>query len=395
MSEVEMKKGELGENLVYELASSSYLKYWCYPNPLDINGDNKEICDLLILFFDTAIIISVKNYAFKGNYERYTKRVIEKSTKQLFGAVRKLFDSKREVVISHPNKKTEIFNPKKYQNVFRITVSVGEEFEKYEFIDSKEGKGCVNIFNKDTFSAIINELDTIKDLVEYLKIREQLLEKNRNKISQCKEKDLLAYFLMNNREFYEELYLDFENQTKKLKNHWEKYNSNRSVFLKRLANERSYFIDDLIRVDVLKLDDGELLAAELMTLSRFERRLIANNLFEIVDKYRNKNDFLARRFMKYNGVGFLFIYYPIERPQEAINFITQKALQLYSYFHKANKIVLLAAAQNMVQWKFGLFLASEITPKIELQLIKTAKDFGWFQNEKISETYIDEYPDEF
>lgn len=392
MSKIEMNKGEFGENLVYELASRSYLKYWCYPNPHDIIGDNKEICDLLILFFDTVIIISVKNYDLKGNYSRYTKKVIEKSTKQLFGAERKLFDSTRKVFISHPYKKPEIFNPKNYKNIFRITVSIGEDFEKYSFIDNKEGKGCVNIFNKETFIAIINELDTIKDLVEYLKMREQLLERNRDKISLCKEKDLLAYYLMNNREFNEKLYSDFETQTEKLKNQWERYNSNKSVILKKLANSRSYFIDDLIKNDVLKRDDGELLAAELMTLSRFERRLIADNLFEIVDKYQDYSDFLARRFMKYNGVGFLFIYYPIEKSQEDIDTIVHKALQLYSYFHKTNKIVLLAAAQNMIQWKFGLFIASELTPEVELYLIKTAKDLGWFQNEKITETYIDEYP---
>ena len=50
-------KGEQAEELVNSLSNGAYLKYWCYPNPIDIDGDKKEICDLLILFFDTAIII--------------------------------------------------------------------------------------------------------------------------------------------------------------------------------------------------------------------------------------------------------------------------------------------------------------------------------------------------
>ena len=69
-------KGDVGEDYVNQLAYKSYLKYWCYPNPKDISGDKKEICDLLIPFRDKLIIISVKNHSFDVNYERYKKRVI-------------------------------------------------------------------------------------------------------------------------------------------------------------------------------------------------------------------------------------------------------------------------------------------------------------------------------
>lgn len=62
-----MDKGPLAEQFVYQFASLAYLKYWCYPNPIDEEGDKKEICDLLILFKDVCIIISVKNYDLKGN----------------------------------------------------------------------------------------------------------------------------------------------------------------------------------------------------------------------------------------------------------------------------------------------------------------------------------------
>lgn len=177
----------------------------------------KEICDLLILFFDTAIIISVKNYDLKGNYERFKKRVIEKSSNQLFGAERKLFQSNRPIQISHPEKGEELFNPDNYKNIYRITVSIGENFEFYEFIDNKEGKGSVTIFNKETFGIIIQELDTIKDLIEYLESREVLLLKNIGTKCYCTEKDLLAYFLMNKREFSTRLANDFEKETKSLK----------------------------------------------------------------------------------------------------------------------------------------------------------------------------------
>ena len=146
-----MNKGELAEKYVNELAYSSYLKYWCYPNPIDEEGDKKEICDLLILFRNTCIIISVKNYEFNGNYERYTRKVVEKSTNQLYGAERKLFGLNRIIKIKHPEKEIEGFNPEDYDEIFRITINAGEQFEYYSLADQKEGKGFINIFNKKTF----------------------------------------------------------------------------------------------------------------------------------------------------------------------------------------------------------------------------------------------------
>lgn len=387
------EKGTIGESFVNELVFKAYLKFWCYPNPIDLEGDKKEICDLLILFFDTIIIISVKNYNLKGNYKRFKKRVIDKSTNQLFGAERKLFNSNHSIKIQHPDKGIEIFDPKKYKWIFRITVTLGRDIDDYEFIDTKVGKGFINILNKETFSAITKELDTIKDLVEYLKLRESVFSENIGIFPQCTEKDLLAYYLMSNREFPASIRTNFVEETIKLKNKWRDYVNNRSVIFKKLADEKSYFIDELIKNDVLKIENGEILAAELMTLSRFERRLIANNLFEIVNKFQNEKDFYARRFTKYNDVGFLFIYYPIERQQVEIDILNQHATQLYSFYYKTDKIVLLAASKNFTQWKFGLYITTSLTEKQELFLKNLAEAYGWFKNENKIEKIVKEYPD--
>ena len=389
-----MNKGKIGEEIVNRLAYASYLKYWCYPNPVDLNGDKKEICDLLILFFDIAIIISVKNYNLKGNYNRFKSKVIDKSSKQLFGAERKLFHSNNVVKIAHPEKGEEIFNPNHYSDIYRITVSVGEDFENYEFIDNKEGKGIVNIFNKETFEVITSELDTIKDLVEYIKLRESLLYDNIEDTPNCSEKDLLASYLLNKREFPIGIIENFKLGTLSIKNKWQAYLNHRSVILKKLAEEKSYFIDRLVKNDVLKIPNGELLAKELMTLDRFERRRIARNLYEIVEKYEDKDDFVARRFTEYNNVGFLFIYYPIEKTQAEIDFLLEKAMELYSYFHNSEKIVLLAASKGLKQWKFSLFIANEVTPEIANYMRRIADIFGWFKDEKRIIQNESEYPDE-
>ncbi|MBG43233.1 MAG: hypothetical protein CL530_04625 [Aequorivita sp.] len=387
-------KGNVAEEYVNTLSETAYLKYWCYPNPIDISGNKKEICDLLILFFDTAIIISVKNYDLKGDYERYKRRVIEKSSKQLFGAERKLFNSQKPLDISHPEKGVETFNPIEYKNVFRITVSVGEDFENYEFVDSKEGKGSVNIFNKETFEIITEELDTIKDLVEYLKAREDLLITNSGKKCNCTEKDLLGHFLMNQRTFDENIKKDFEKATLELVGKWNEYINNRSVILKKLADENSYFIDKIVENDVLPIENGVLLAKELMSLSRFERRIMANKLFYIVKKYENQKNTLARLFLKYNHIGFLFVYYPEKKPEKEVDFIMNKAPELYAHKHNTKKIVVLGATDGLKQWKFGLYLASDLNETQKKQLDQIADKAGWFKREIKTKENIKEYPNE-
>jgi hypothetical protein len=83
------EKGAEGESLVYDLATNSFLSYWCFANPKDELGNKKEICDLLIHFNGILILVCVKNYEFKGIYSRYFRKSIEKDVRQLYGAEKK------------------------------------------------------------------------------------------------------------------------------------------------------------------------------------------------------------------------------------------------------------------------------------------------------------------
>ena len=394
-------KGVEGEQFVNELSSKAYLKYWCYPNPIDEEGDKKEICDLLIAFFETVIIISVKNYNNNGDYERYKKKVVEKSTNQLFGAERKLLKSNRNIKITHPDQREFIFNPADYKHIHRITVNVGEQFEDYELIDTKEGKGSINILNKATFDTITTELDTINDLTEYLSIRESLLLKNKGIQVHCSEKDLLAYYLMNNREFPKECFDgNFEEWTKSCKGKWNTYLSSRSVLLKKMADEKSYFIDELIKTDVLPLEHGEKLAKELMTLSRFERRNIANNLHEMLQKYQGtENDFSRRHHIADNGTLFLYVYYPFKEKSENVDAMLGHAAELYGYKYQPKRVLYLGVTDDFKQWKFGLteFKDDEFENLSKGQIEfyeKVIAETGWFSNMTMTHVENKEYPDE-
>lgn len=396
-------KGTEGEEYVNELAFNSYLDYWCYPNPKDELGDKKEICDLLIIFKETLIIISVKNYENKGNYERYKKRVIEKSTSQLYGAERKLFNSDRDIKIKHHNRGFEIFDKKAIKKVFRITVNVGEQFEFYELGDVRENKGFINIFNKDTFEKIIQELDTIPDLVNYLLERENFLNHYKEINFVSKERDLLAVYLRNIRKFPDNYYKkDIDKITVDLSNAWEDYDNHSSVLKKREQDKYSYFIDKISKNDILKIANGEMLAKELMSLTRIQRRFISKSLLTLIAKNQKNDEIeLARRYLDFSDdFGYLFIYYSskIMASQKELDLmIFDIAPSLYSYKTncKNKHIIVLAGNDYLKQWKFGLFIPPEFP--FSNEAIKyfedMIKNLGWFTDMKEFRYQENEYPD--
>ncbi len=391
-------KGDAGEDYVNQLAFKSYLRYWCYPNPIDIDGDKKEICDLLISFRDILLIMSVKNHNYDGDYEKYKRKVIAKSTSQLKGAQRKLFNSQREIFIKHPDRDKELFEPSRYKKIYKITVNVGEQFEHYEFSDEANSKGFINIFNKDTFETIIQELDTIKDFVVYLDEREGILSSGKRIVVNCKEKDLLAEFLTNARKFPINYKADHvEEIILNLSGAWDTYNSSEAAALKRKADKASYFIDHLVQTDILKLPNGEIMARELMNLGRTERRMLSNTLFSLVARYEKQTGILARRYSEYNGIGHLLIYYPPDQNEKTVDWVIQQAMQIYSYKtnFREKEIIALAATNGLKQWKFGMFQAEPpITDEAKKYLDDLIEKFGWFKDMKAYYYEEKEYPNE-
>lgn len=378
------EKGDAGEKYVNELAYGSYLKYWCYPNPKDIAADNKEFCDLLILFRDIALIISVKNHHYDGDVPKYQKKVIEKSTNQLNGAYRKLFTSNRDIYVQHPDREPELFDPNAYQQVYRITINVGEQFENYSLGEHIQDKGFINILNKDTFDTIIGELDTINDLVDYLKKREDLLLAGFQLEEGCFEKDLLALFVTNNREF--PVIAGNGGKLTILKCHgaWGAYQSGTAFAYKKAQDELSYFIDKMVRENILVLPDGERLARELMNTSRFERRMLSKDFHHLVNKYEGSpGDTLARRYHVFNNIGHLMMYYGADIPQEQIDEMVKLAAEVYAYHYSIKEVIVLAATDRLRQYKFGMFITSDNPhPEAIKRLDRFISQSGWFTNEK-------------
>jgi hypothetical protein len=404
-------KGTIGEHFVNELAYNSFLKFWCYPSPKFENGNKKEICDLLILFNSVTIIISVKNYEFKGNHFRYFNNTIEKAVKQLHGASRILFGTS-EVHIKHPDKNIEVFPKNQIKKIFRIVINLGEGAKFYPFNQATKNDDYVTLFDKDSFETIICELDTIPDFIDYLEKREEIFKNRttiilpgeefdfpietqkeffelRDKINSDfvlisgSEKDLLSHFFKNKRNFPNFLKKDSNGSYLIIDGDWEEFVATKQVKNKTQADKVSYFIDQFVQNELLINMNPmrENLAKALLSFDRLSRRTISKNYFDFFEEYKNVKDLhFARRFGDFEGVGVLLTFYTKEMDFEMVNHLNYLAMEssiLYTNYKSKSLILISSNCEH--RFLFHYIENVEKYPlDIEKAIRKDVETLGWF-----------------
>ncbi len=427
------EKGNIGEEFVNRIAFNSFIEHWCYPSPKDENGDKKELCDLLILFGENLIIISVKNYEFKDFYSRYFRRTIEKAVKQIYGAERKLFSNDKEILIKHPKREIERFPKERIKNIHRVIVNLGEGVRFYPFNQETKDEKFITLLDREAFQTIVQELDTIPDFLEYLRKREELfadktvsilpgdeddfpadtalqffdyvqkqfdpIEKKSVMISGT-EHDILAHYLKNERNFPEYIQSkQYNGMFIQLDGNWADFNQRKQVKEKRDLDETSYFLDELVKREILtNFDEGSTeLATAIMSFNRFNRRVISNNFLQFFDIYKDaKGNFLARRYADFDGVGIVFAFYPQEMPEEMVNTLLEIALDSFCVYsdYKSKSMILIATTNEFKQFKIGLMKDSlPFSKEKELQIRKDVELLGWFTNLQEIKVTGKEYPD--
>jgi hypothetical protein len=428
------EKGNVGEEFVNEIAYSSFLDYWCYPSPEDEYGDKKEICDLLILFGDSLIIISVKNYEFKDFYSRYFRQTIDKAVKQIYGAERKLFNTERDIYIKHPKREIERFPKEKVVNIHRVIINLGEGVRFYPFNKVTKKDKFITLLDKEAFQTIVRELDTIPDFIEYLRKREELFadktvtilpgveddfpvdtaeqffeyaeqnfnpNKRQSILVSGTEHDILAHYLMNERSFPEYIQSkEYNGMFVQLDSSWTDYIQRNQVKAKRNLDKNSYFLDELVKREVLinQNENSVELATAILSFNRFNRRVISNNFLQFYDVNKDaKGNFLARSYADFDGVGIVFAFYPKEMPQEIGNTLLEIAIDSFCVHadYKSKTMILIATTNEFKQFKMGLM--KDIVPfskEQEEQIRKDVELLGWFKNYQEFNIIEKEYPDE-
>ncbi len=272
------------EEWAYKLCSDSFFSLFSFVNPVGKKG--KELCDVIVICGTDIVLISVKeiNINLTDNYEvdynRWNKRAIEDSLKQLNGAERflktvssfKLKDSEEEI---------ELPTEKKF---YKIALAIGGR-GKFPIPESIQNNGYVNIMDEISFHSIISELDTITDFIDYLK------EKQNNltgvNFTGNGEEDLLAFYLSNEFNFQDKTYISFDKglyeslkkskyyiEEKKERTESYKWDFIINHFTQNYFNRKGYNTTTLNNM----MKACEIMAKE----TRYERIKLVNNLNEVI-----------------------------------------------------------------------------------------------------------------
>lgn len=426
------EKGDQGEDAVNEIAFGTYLKYWCYPNPKDELGDKKEICDLLIHFKSTLIIFSVKNYSFDGNYSRYFNNTLKKAVSQIQGAERKLLNGTRLISIKHPDKEIEEIDPKSIHEIQRVVVNLNTTPLFYPGGKLTKKGEYAHILNWDSFLRLVIELDTIPDFIEYLKVREQSfrnrellimtgeesdydsntgiqLFKHNDPIDPTKkskimlsgsELDLLADYYFNDRKFNSHITSNqFNGMSYEMDGKWEDYLQRDEVVNKKKDDKYSYFVDEFVKREVLYQTSKQNLelAAELLSMSRFERRILGKQFFDFINKYKDKSDrFIARRYGKYGDTVICLMLYGSAFTREEALLPLVIAGRGFSHWenYKTKKMVMIGFDNRGSGFLFGYDNnVKPLPPDEHQQLLEDIELLNWFKKMNQSTFTIKEYPD--
>ncbi|TYA78541.1 NERD domain-containing protein [Seonamhaeicola marinus] len=407
-------KGNQGELFVNTIAENIFLEYWCYPNPRDEKGDKKEICDLLITFRNTLIIISVKNYDFKDNYERYFNNTVEKALKQIQGAEKKLFGD-RDIYIKHRKKEIELFDKKCYSKVFRIIVNLGRGLKFYHPSSYTKSGNHVTIMDGTAWFAITNEMNTIKDLTKYLSARERLFNKKSVVMLFCSddeydknthqkflermtssqkntekhiyisgsELDLLASYINNSNSYPENLINDnYDNVFFDIDGTWKNFVSDSTFLGKKKKDKQSFFIDKFIINEIGYRKELKVLGEKLMSLNRFERRIVSNYFFSFYEKYKiGFEKQFARAFTDVSDYGFVFVKYPRELKGETLDKVLMLAVESFAVHteYLRQDLILIAYYGDFKGLRYNNFeLLKKYTDQEEKEIMADAKSLGWF-----------------
>lgn len=95
--------------------------------------------------------------------------------------------------------------------------------------------------------------------------------------------------MKNGRQFNELFYKREEKSTFfhfQIEDEWKDYTERKEVILKKKEDKISYFIDEFIKKELLYYDDENRLeiATELLSLGRFERRLLGKSFHDFIKK---------------------------------------------------------------------------------------------------------------
>ena len=279
------------EQFVYDICTKSFLSLWSYINPQGKNS-GKELCDVLVICDPHVIVISVKDIQLKStenpnvDWERWQRKAIEESIKQIKGAIRWL-DVAEYVVKKDGSQGLKL--PAKSQRIYyRVAVAFGGKREVPLTSSDDSDDEFYHVLDEQSFFLLLRHLDTISDFVDYLSEKEKLLS-NTSFIINGGEEKLLAIYLHNDRQFPSEV------DTIILEDDLWEVVSNKPEFKAKLQKDAESYVWDKLIEDLCHggfdgenwlgpdMSESELAIRVLVRENRFSRRILGRAFKEFLE----------------------------------------------------------------------------------------------------------------
>jgi len=337
------------------LAERSFLDLWSYSNVyrdqgIKTLGVGSELCDLLVVCGEHVIVFSDKSAALKRtgkpeiDWIRWYRRAVKKSADQLWGAERWLDMPQRLFLDAKCVTPFPIDIPgRAVRKVHLVATARGAGTACQEYFQGGSGslmvfppmtaelsldlsstmpfcvgdvdpsRSFVHVLDDSTLDLMLEELDTITDLVEYLEKKEKFIRSGRL-LSAPGEEDLLGYYAIRVNAEQKHDFTAPQGSVWQSNEHialpeglWEQTQTNPQYVAKKQADQVSYLWDSLISTFTMHMiagtslrhaEDFRLLPADdsfdvkrsergvrhMALESRFRRRMLAAQIADAIEQ---------------------------------------------------------------------------------------------------------------
>jgi hypothetical protein len=375
-------KGKSAESLLHALAQKTFLTDWCYLNPCLPNG--KELCDLLVVYDEVAIIWQIKS--LKADDDGLLKpKELEKNLRQVVGAHRQVFGLKTPVRLVNPRRGEETFDPNSIKRVHLISVIRGECNQPMRFAEIVKDR-LVHVFCGNFPQLVMNELDTVGDFCEFLRAVESIPRDARMVVAGGQE-ELLAHYLSNGRRLD---WINREAVTMVEEGAWSAFHLSDAYLTYNKENESSYLWDQFIDMahEGAPLEPRyELVARKMARPSRFDRRLLAKAFLEAHERAdRETQNNVFRRTFDFEGMTYCFLFMHKPVSHEVRKRLLGETCFVARGMHPQNaKVIGIATEMKLREGhRFDFVLLQHVgwTTADQQRMEKTQQQFGIFRNPK-------------
>lgn len=440
------------EKYLQRLCKKTFLSLWSYPGLYKSPGD--ELCDLLVVFENNIIIFSDKYCKFpnSGNlqkdWNRWFKRAISKSAKQVWGAERWIRMNPHKIFSNQTA--TELFPfylPDPDLAMFHLIVvahdgsrrcaqehggsgsfmlrsdlrGINNHVDPFIIGDLERGKTFVHVLDDTSLNILLNKLDTISDFTAYLE-KKQMLFRSKIRLFAAGEEELLAHYLMrtNKKGIHDFILPENSDHIVFPEGIWQDFITNSQVERQFKADRISYIWDELIeqfsfhalmgtqyRVTQPALHSSEKILRLMAKEPRLTRRMLAKSIIDLLEN--TPHDKQATRYFgpanhEIQQTTYVFLLFPKKEEISLSQYREERGALLQAYcqiaklrFPYAKDIVGIATEpniKNQFRSEDSIYLdASQWTEELQKNTEELFKSMGLQHNVVLNHYHDKEYPD--